>query len=129
MKCCDSQKLPFIFQTFQSRIFYWCVYNRVSQNAPKCLLASIEVHVAASIPQEPPKKFMSFRAFLRSGHHFWHIQRKFQKIQRKICHQTIFALISCRKVESTSMWVSAESAIKMQQSVEGIVLIRPSCKK
>ena len=32
------------------------LYNRVSQNAPKCLLASIEVHVAVSIPQEPPKK-------------------------------------------------------------------------
>ena len=50
---------------------------RVSQNAPKCFLASIEVHVAAIIPQVPPK--------------------------RKICRQTIFALISCRKVESTQL--------------------------
>ena len=30
--------------------------TRVSQNAPKCFLASIKVHVAASIPQEPPTK-------------------------------------------------------------------------
>ena len=30
--------------------------NRVSQNAPKCLFASIEVHVAVSIPQEPPQQ-------------------------------------------------------------------------
>ena len=29
--------------------------SRVSQNAPKCSLASIKVHVAVSIPQEPPK--------------------------------------------------------------------------
>ena len=28
-----------------------------------------------------------------------------------------------------SIWVSPESAIKMQQSGEGIMLIRPSCKK
>ena len=29
------------------------------------------------------------------------LQRKFRKIQRKICHRTIFALISHTKVEST----------------------------
>ena len=46
------------------------------------------------------KKFMSFRAFLWSGHHFLCLQRKFQKIQRKICHRTIFALISQSKFQS-----------------------------
>ena len=32
------------------------VDTRVSQNAPKCSLVSIKVHVAASIPQVPQKK-------------------------------------------------------------------------
>ena len=36
------------------------VDNRVSQNAPKCILASDIAHMAVSIPQEPPKKIHEF---------------------------------------------------------------------
>ena len=32
------------------------ILNRVSQNAPQCILASDIVHMAVSIPQEPPNK-------------------------------------------------------------------------
>jgi hypothetical protein len=40
-----------------------------------------------------PKKFKSFWPFLRRCHNFLRLQRKFPKIQRKIFHWTIFALI------------------------------------
>ena len=37
------------------------MYSRVSQNVPKCIVASDIVHMAASIPQEPPKKIHEFK--------------------------------------------------------------------
>ena len=78
------------------------LHSRVSQNAPKCSLTSVEVHVAAFIPQEPPKKISWVLE------HFWAVATIFgiyigfsENIHRKICHRTIIALISCRKVQST----------------------------
>jgi hypothetical protein len=44
------------------------------------------------------RNFKSFRPLLWRCHHFLRLRRKFPKIQRKIFHQTIFALIWGRKV-------------------------------
>jgi hypothetical protein len=53
--------------------------SRVSQNAPKCSLSYIKVHVAVSLPQESHTKIVSFMAFLWSGHHFFVYTKKIPK--------------------------------------------------
>ena len=72
------------------------VSNMVFQNVSKLSVITHHVHVADFIPQEPSTE--SFRAYLWCGLHLLRFQRKFPQIQRKICHQTIFALIWRRQV-------------------------------
>ena len=58
---------------------------RVSQNAPKCLLASIEVHVAVSVPQEPQNKISWVLGHFWgvSGHIFCKYKGNSEKYKRK----------------------------------------------
>jgi hypothetical protein len=76
--------------------------SRVSLNSPTCRKTLVGVHVPVPISEQAEKpKCLSFHALLSRCHHFLRLQRNFSKIQRKICHRTIFALIFGRMVKLT----------------------------